>query len=70
MRGIGNLRGGQQVSARGNLKGHSRKILGIGIGMRGIGNLRNGQQVSERSNLKSSYGYNGCRQLEGWATGI
>ena len=44
---IGNVRGGQQVPERGNLKGSLREIKGIALGIHGIGNLRGGQQASE-----------------------
>ena len=43
------MRGGQQASQGDNLKGNSKEIIGIAIGIGGIGNLRGGQQVSERA---------------------
>ena len=65
MGGIGNLKGGQQVSERGNFKGHSSEIIEIAKGITGIGNLRGGPQVSKRGNLNRN-----SKEIIGIAIGI
>ncbi len=39
------MRGGEQASEGGNLKGNSEEIIGIAIGIGGIGNLRGGEHL-------------------------
>ena len=54
MRGIANLRGGEQASEGENSKRNLKEITGIDIGIEGIGNLRGGQQASEGESLKGN----------------
>ena len=50
------MKGGQWGSERGNLKGNSREIIEMAIGIGGVGNLRGGRLVSERGNSKKIQG--------------